>query len=77
MPSYQYLAIRKNSEWHYIRVVNWFSIETVNAKGRRTYYNSFVTDLAIAPATRMLNPLGHGGETAKNIPRNLNSELPA
>src|SRR6202049_4827313 len=27
--------------------VNWFSIETLNAKGKRTYYNSFVTDLAI------------------------------
>ena len=23
--------------------VNWFSIETLNAKGKRTYYNSFVT----------------------------------
>ena len=28
-------------------IVNWFSIETFNAKGKRTYYNSFVTDLAI------------------------------
>ena len=32
-------------------LVNWFSIEILNAKGKRTYYNSFVTDLAITPAT--------------------------
>jgi hypothetical protein len=32
-------------------LVNWFSIEILNAKGKRTYYNSFVTDLAIAPDT--------------------------
>ena len=32
-------------------VVNWFSIETLNANGKRTYYNSFVTDLAITPDT--------------------------
>jgi hypothetical protein len=31
--------------------VNWFSIETCNAKGKPTYYNSFVTDLAITPDT--------------------------
>jgi hypothetical protein len=31
--------------------VNWFSIETFTAKGKRTYYNSFVTDLAITPGT--------------------------
>ena len=31
--------------------VNWFSIETCNAKGKRTYYNSFVTDLPITPDT--------------------------
>ena len=31
--------------------VNWFSIETFNAKGKRTYYNSFVTDLAVTPDT--------------------------
>jgi hypothetical protein len=31
--------------------VNWFSIETCNAKGKPTYYNSFVTDLAITPGT--------------------------
>jgi len=31
--------------------VNWLSIETLNAKGKRTYYNSFVTDLAITPGT--------------------------
>lgn len=29
--------------------VNWFSIEIRNAKGKRTYFNSFVTDLAITP----------------------------
>jgi len=27
--------------------VNWFSIEILNGKGKRSYYNSFVTDLAI------------------------------
>jgi Transposase DDE domain len=27
--------------------VNWFSIEIVNHKGKRTYYNSFVTDLPV------------------------------
>src|SRR5271169_2538214 len=32
-------------------LVNWFSIEILNAKGKRTYYNSFVTDLAIIPDT--------------------------
>ena len=32
-------------------LVNWFSIETLNAKGKRTYYNSFVTDLAITRDT--------------------------
>jgi hypothetical protein len=31
--------------------VNWFSIETFNAKGKRTYYNSFVTDLAVTADT--------------------------
>jgi hypothetical protein len=28
-------------------VVNWFSIEVRNAAGKRTYYNSFVTDLPV------------------------------
>src|SRR5271165_1893508 len=32
-------------------MVNWFSIETFNAKGKRTYYNSFVTDLAVTRET--------------------------
>ena len=32
-------------------VVNWFSIETRNAAGKRTYYNSFVTDLPVAAGT--------------------------
>ena len=31
--------------------VNWFSIEICNAKGKRTYYNSFVTDLPVTPNT--------------------------
>lgn len=31
--------------------VNWFSIEILNAKSKRTYFNSFVTDLAITPGT--------------------------
>ena len=32
-------------------LVNWFSVEIRNAKGKRTYYNSFVTDLAITSGT--------------------------
>jgi hypothetical protein len=32
-------------------LVNWFSIEILNAKGKRTYYNSFVSDLAVTPDT--------------------------
>ena len=31
--------------------VNWFSIEIQNSKGKRTYYNSFVTDLEVTAAT--------------------------
>ena len=31
--------------------VNWFSIEIQNAKGKRTYFNSCVTDLEITTAT--------------------------
>jgi len=31
-------------------IVNWFSVEILNASGKRTYYNSFVTDLAITSA---------------------------
>jgi hypothetical protein len=31
--------------------VNWFSIEVQNAKGKRTYHNSFVTDLTVTAAT--------------------------
>jgi hypothetical protein len=31
--------------------VNWFSVEILNAKGKRTYYNSFVTDLPITAET--------------------------
>ena len=31
--------------------VNWFSVEILNTKGKRTYYNSFVTDLAVTPDT--------------------------
>jgi hypothetical protein len=31
--------------------VNWFSLEILNAKGKRTYYNSFVTDLPVTPDT--------------------------
>jgi hypothetical protein len=30
-------------------VVNWFSIEIRTAAGKRTYYNSFVTDLPVTP----------------------------
>ena len=32
-------------------IVNWFSIETLDAKGKRTYYNSFVTDLPVSADT--------------------------
>jgi hypothetical protein len=31
--------------------VNWFSIEILNDKGKRTYHNSFVTDLAVSADT--------------------------
>jgi hypothetical protein len=31
--------------------VNWFSIEILNAKGKPTYYNSFVTDLPVTSGT--------------------------
>jgi hypothetical protein len=30
--------------------VNWFSVEIQNNKGKRTYYNTFVTDLPVAAA---------------------------
>jgi hypothetical protein len=32
-------------------LVNWFSIESRNAAGKRTYYNSFVTDLPVTADT--------------------------
>jgi hypothetical protein len=32
-------------------IVNWFSVEIQNAKGKRTYHNSFVTDLPVTSAT--------------------------
>jgi Transposase DDE domain len=32
-------------------IVNWFSIEILNGKGKRTYYNSFVTDLPVTSST--------------------------
>jgi hypothetical protein len=31
--------------------VNWFAVEILNAKGKRTYYNSFVTDLPVTAET--------------------------
>lgn len=31
--------------------VNWFSVEIRNAQGKRTYHNSFVTDLAVSADT--------------------------
>ena len=31
--------------------VNWFSIEMFDGNGKRTYHNSFVTDLPVAPGT--------------------------
>ncbi|MGB9323005.1 MAG: hypothetical protein WCB77_20705 [Pseudolabrys sp.] len=32
-------------------IVNWFSIEILNRKGKRTYYNSFITDLPVTTGT--------------------------
>lgn len=32
-------------------IVNWFSVEILNGKGKRTYYNSFVTDLSVCTET--------------------------
>ena len=32
-------------------IVNWFSIEILNGTGKRTYYNSFVTDLPVTAGT--------------------------
>ena len=32
-------------------IVNWFSIEILNGKGKRTYYNSFITDLPVTTGT--------------------------
>jgi hypothetical protein len=32
-------------------LVNWLSIEIRNAAGKRTYYNSFITDLPVTPNT--------------------------
>ena len=32
-------------------IVNWFSVEILNGKGKRTYYNSFVTDLHVGAET--------------------------
>jgi hypothetical protein len=31
--------------------VNWLSVEILNAKGKRTYFNSFITDLAVSATT--------------------------
>ena len=38
-------------------LVNWLCIETFNAKGKRTYYNSFVSDLAISSAIDRGSPV--------------------
>ncbi len=46
--------------------VNWFSIETRNAAGKRTYTNSFVTDLPVSvrPTSRNWPRAGaHGGRS--------------
>jgi hypothetical protein len=32
--------------------VNWFEIEIVNAAGKVTYHNSFITDLPVTSDTR-------------------------
>ena len=31
--------------------VNWFSIETLNSEGKRTYHNSYITDLPVTAGT--------------------------
>jgi hypothetical protein len=31
-------------------IVNWLSVEILNGKGKRTYYNSFITDLPVTAA---------------------------
>ena len=32
-------------------IVNWFSVEILNGKGKRTYYNSFIIDLPVTSGT--------------------------
>jgi hypothetical protein len=32
-------------------MVNWFSVETLNSKGKRTYHNTYITDLPVTAGT--------------------------
>jgi hypothetical protein len=44
--------------------VNWFSVEMFDAKGKRTYHNSFVTDLPVmAGNVAELAACGHAGRS--------------
>ena len=45
--------------------VNWFSIEIFNDKGKRTYHNSFVTDLAVCAS--IVADLAAGGRARWKI----------
>src|SRR3954453_12121022 len=49
-------------------MVNWVSIEILNSKGKRTYFNSFVTDLEITAAS-VADIMAQGGDrTRANLP---------
>ncbi len=53
-------------------LVNWFSIEIFNAKGKRTYHNSFVTDLDVTANTVAgLAACGRAGWKIENETFNL------
>jgi len=49
--------------------VNWFSAEILNAKGKRTCYNSFVTDLPVTAAT--VTELAACGRALEDRERNV------
>jgi hypothetical protein len=50
--------------------VNWFSIEILNTKGKRTYYNSFVADLAITPeSVAKLAACGRARRKIESVPQ--------
>ena len=48
-------------------IVNWFSIEILNGKGKRTYYNSFVTDLPVTTGTGTVAELAACGRARWKI----------